>query len=164
MNKWFPDKLTCRASPEFHCAMTLAFLDQAVSGAQDQAAIEAQAEELLDRLVSGEDFAALAMEASQDGSASRGGDLGFFAREQMVERFSDAAFELQPGQISGLVRTRFGLHIIKVEDRRPAQTVPEEVAADYIRTHLSQVKSEQKMVETLASLRAAATIEIIADY
>ena len=72
---------------------------------------------LQERLQNGEDFAALAKEASQDASAQAGGDLGWFSREQVDVAFGEAAFSLRPGEISGPVRSRFGLHLIKVEAR-----------------------------------------------
>lgn len=68
---------------------------------------------ILERLNKGESFAKLAEEFSLDGSRKRGGDLGFFGRGVMVREFEDAAFKLDKGQISGLVKTQFGYHIIK---------------------------------------------------
>jgi len=76
------------------------------------------AEELRKRAVAGEDFATLAQQYSQDGSAKQGGDLSYFGRGQMMAPFEEAAFALQPGEISDVVETPVGLHIIKVEDRR----------------------------------------------
>lgn len=80
----------------------------------------AQAEAVLARLKAGEDFAALAAEFSIDKSnAGKGGDLGFFGRGRMVKEFEDAAFALkEPGELSDLVETRFGYHIIRLEARR----------------------------------------------
>jgi parvulin-like peptidyl-prolyl isomerase len=77
------------------------------------------AQQLRQRAATGADFAALAKQYSGDpGSAANGGDLGFFGRERMLKPFSDAAFALQPGQVSNVVETSFGLHIIKVEERK----------------------------------------------
>jgi parvulin-like peptidyl-prolyl isomerase len=74
---------------------------------------ELQAKEVLEKLGKGEKFANLAKQYSIDGSAKRGGDLGLFSRGQMVREFESAAFALQKGQVSGIVRTQFGYHVIK---------------------------------------------------
>ena len=91
----------------------------------DDAAVQARAQALLTQLRGGADFAALAREYSSDkGSASRGGELGWFARGRMVPAFEAAAFALQkPGELSAPVKTQYGWHIIELQDRRPAGTV-----------------------------------------
>lgn len=71
------------------------------------------AQEILERLKKGERFAVLAQQYSIDGSRRRGGDLGEFGRSMMVRPFEDAAFALKPGEISGIVKTQFGYHVIK---------------------------------------------------
>jgi parvulin-like peptidyl-prolyl isomerase len=71
------------------------------------------AQEVLDKINKGESFAKLAEEYSMDGTRKRGGDLGYFGRGVMVKEFEDAAFKLEKGQVSGLVKTQFGYHIIK---------------------------------------------------
>ncbi len=91
-----------------------------------------EGERVLAKLKDGKDFAELARKFSQDPTAAEnGGDLGFFTRGRMVPEFSDAAFSLKPGDISDLVGTPFGFHIIKVEEVRPAKTTPlEEVRGE----------------------------------
>lgn len=86
-----------------------------MSASDDDAEQQQLAQELKERVEAGEDFAALAREYSDDsGSAARGGDLGWFTRDRMVEPFANAAFNAQPGTIVGPVQTRFGYHVIEV--------------------------------------------------
>jgi peptidyl-prolyl cis-trans isomerase D len=90
--------------------------------------IQAQAEALLKQIKAGGDFAELAKKNSQDpGSAQKGGDLGWVSRGQMVKPFEDAAFALKPNEISNVITTEYGFHIIQVQERQPAhlQTLDE---------------------------------------
>ncbi len=84
----------------------------------DDAGAKAKAEDIVKQLRAGGDFAKLAAQYSADGSKDEGGDLGYFGRGRMVKEFEETAFNLQPGQVSEPVKTQFGYHIIKVEDRR----------------------------------------------
>jgi parvulin-like peptidyl-prolyl isomerase len=100
----------------------------------DAKASRAKAEDILRRVRAGEDFAALAGQFSEDpGSRTSGGDLGWFSRGMMVKPFEDATFALKPGEVSGIVESQFGYHIIKLEERRPTQGgAGEEVHARHI--------------------------------
>ncbi|MFQ5841435.1 MAG: SurA N-terminal domain-containing protein [Thermodesulfobacteriota bacterium] len=81
-----------------------------------------RAEEILARAKRGEDFASLAEKYSEGPTAKKGGDLGYFPRGRMVKGFEDAAFSLKPGELSSVVRTQFGFHIIKLEDMKQERT------------------------------------------
>ena len=85
---------------------------------KDDAEVKKQGEAVLARIQKGEDFAALAKEFGSDGTKEVGGDLGWFSRDAMVKEFADAAFALEKGQTSELVKSEFGYHIIQVEDKR----------------------------------------------
>lgn len=102
--------------------------------------IRADAQKILDEAKKGKNFAELAKKYSQDeASAKKGGELGFFSQKQMEQAFSDAAFALKPGDISDLVRTPYGFHIIKSEEISEARTAPlEEVKGDIERDIKSQ--------------------------
>lgn len=101
-------------------------------------------ENLLEQINDGADFAQLAEENSDCPSSSKGGDLGFQRRGAWVKPFSDAAFALQPGQTSGVVKTRFGYHIIKVTDRKDPSEIPfDNVKGNVIKT--LQVQKEKDL-------------------
>ena len=109
---------------------------------ESKAATRSTAQEILERARGGEDFAALAEEYSQDtGTASKGGDLGFFGRGRMVKPFEEAAFGMGVGQISDLVETTFGFHIIKVQAIQPERIQPLEEVADKVTEELLEQKS-----------------------
>ena len=105
--------------------------------------MKAKAEGILKEAKAGGDFAALAKKYSEDDSnAQQGGDLDYFTRGRMVPEFDTAAFALAPGEVSGLVKTQFGYHIIKVTDRKPAITRDLKDAALYKEIEL-QVQHDQ---------------------
>jgi peptidyl-prolyl cis-trans isomerase C len=118
-------------------------------------------EELIAKAKGGADFAELAKEHSQGPSAPRGGDLGAFPRGKMVPPFEEAAFALQPGEVSAPVLTRFGYHAIKVEERQAEKTVSQEEAAGQITSFLQEKKTAEATQELLKSLRAEAKIEMM---
>lgn len=122
---------------------------------------EETAKEILNKLNNGSDFAELAKEYSLDGSASRGGNLGFFPRGRMVKPFEEAAFALQVGEISEPVKTDFGYHIIKVTDRQEAKTLSLEESKEDIRSTLLYQKQMETLRTYLMELRENAEVEIL---
>lgn len=109
------------------------------------------------------DFADLARQYSEGPTGPRGGDLGYFTRGQMVAPFEAAAWALKSGGVSDLVETRFGFHIIKVEDHRPAQEAPLSEVKYQVREDLLQEKRRQRYDAFLGSLRQQATITLHLD-
>jgi peptidyl-prolyl cis-trans isomerase C len=103
----------------------------------------------------GADFAELAKKKSKDPGASDGGDLGFFTKEQMVPEFSAVAFTLEPGKISDPVKSQFGWHIIKVEEKRNRK--PPEF--DQVKAQIETYVTRKAQAEYVGKLREAAKIE-----
>ena len=114
-------------------------------------ATQGEAETVIKRLEKGEGFAALAGELSLGPSASRGGNLGYFLAEEMVQAFSDAAFALQPGELSAPVETEFGWHVIRLEDRRVLPPPSFEDLSEQIRVFLEQQERNLFFDELLTS-------------
>ena len=119
---------------------------------------EAEAKALKEKIDKGADFAQLAKENSKDpGSKDDGGNLGYFGHGQMVPQFEEVAFKLQKGQVSDPVKTQFGWHIIKLDDRRAKQPPAFDVVKDRIMQSLLLRKAQQ----TAVALRGKSKIEII---
>lgn len=124
----------------------------------DKAAKEAEdkVKAVIVRLKKGEDFAKVATEVTEDPSGkANGGDLGYFTKEQMVPEFSDAAFKLETGQISEPVKTQFGWHVIKVEDKRTKQAPKFED----VKAQIENFVVRKAQAELVTKLRADAKIE-----
>lgn len=120
----------------------------------------AKAKEAAAKAKKGGDFAALAKEMSEEpGASESGGDLGFFSKDRMVPEFSEAAFQLKTGDISEPVRTQFGWHVIKVEDKKEAGTSPLEEVKAQLSAYLKQDKQRKAVGDLIAKLRADAKIE-----
>jgi peptidyl-prolyl cis-trans isomerase C len=107
----------------------------------------------------GADFAELAKKHSEGPSNTRGGDLGFFGRGQMVKPFEDAAFALDAGKISDIVETRFGYHLIKVEEKKEERALSFDEVKDDLMKKLKRAKLEEQMTAYLTGLRKNAKIE-----
>ena len=116
-------------------------------------------EKIKAKIKKGEDFAALAKEHSECPSASRGGDLGFFGQGQMVKPFEKAAFALKKDEVSDIVETNFGYHIIKLTDKRPATEVSFKEVRQQIEQHLKQEKVNEAIGRYVAALKKEAKIE-----
>src|SRR6516165_9934383 len=116
---------------------------------------EDDAKAILEELKAGGDFAALAKEKSKDPGAADGGDLGYFTKDQMVPEFAEVAFKMYPGQLSNPVKTQFGWHIIKVEDKRTKQPPQFEAVKGQIEAFLTR----KAQTDFIAKLRQTAKIE-----
>ncbi len=120
-------------------------------------------EALLKRARAGEDFSKLAKEFSQDpGSKERGGEY-VFPRGQMATEFEAAAFGMRPGQISDVVTTKFGFHIIKVLERNPAKKVEFDKVKDRIRENLQQEEADKQLPAYLEKVKREAGVEVLAE-
>lgn len=102
-----------------------------------------RAKKVLDLARKGDNFAELARKYSDDSTASKGGDLGYFKSGDMVKPFADSAFSLKKGEISDLVRTRFGVHIIKVEDIKEESVKPLAAVKETVRQSLKEERSRE---------------------
>lgn len=116
---------------------------------------EDEAKAILEQLKGGADFAKLAKEKSKDPGAAEGGDLGYFTKDQMVPEFADVAFKMYPGQLSNPVKTQFGWHVIKVEDKRIKQPPEFEKVKDQIEAYLAR----KAQSDFIAKLRQSAKVE-----
>lgn len=117
-------------------------------------------EDVQKKLKEGGDFAELAKEYSEGPSGPKGGDLGLFGRGQMVKPFEDVAFAAKPGEVSDLVETRFGYHLIKVDEKKPESVVPYEEAKERIEQVLKRQKISEAVNEYIAKLKSEAKIEV----
>jgi peptidyl-prolyl cis-trans isomerase C len=133
-------------------------LFRVVNPADDAAskAAETKVKAVIERVKKGEDFNKLANELTEDPSGkANGGDLGYFTKEQMVPEFSEVAFKLDKGQVSAPVKTQFGWHVLKVEDKRQRQAP----AFDTVRDQVENFAVRKAQVDLVTKLRAEAKIE-----
>lgn len=152
--------------PEKVRARHILFAVPAGSDDAKVAAIQSEAEQALAKLKDGADFAALATERSDDpGSKASGGDLGLFGRGQMVPPFEEAAFALQePGALSGVVRTDYGFHILRLEERQAAVSrsydeVSGELARDLLTREAKKTRARKQADELVAAIESGKSLE-----
>jgi peptidyl-prolyl cis-trans isomerase SurA len=127
-------------------------------------ALEKKAQEALQKAKSGEKFDELAVKYSDGSTAKDGGDLGFFSRGKMVKEIEDAAFSLRRGQVSDIIRTKYGFVIIKVEEKHEAGIQKMEVVMNDIRDQIFATKAQPAVQEYLVKLRKQSFIEVKSGY
>lgn len=148
------------APEQAHARHILVDVDEKADEKSRQEA-KAKAEDLLSQIKGGASFEEIAKKSSDCPSAPQGGDLGFFGHGQMVPEFEQVAFALKPGEVSGVVSTKFGYHLIRLEDKKDAGLVPETEAAPRIREYLVSQKTEAAVEQRLKKLREKAKIELL---
>ena len=119
-----------------------------------------QAKKVLSEIRKGSEFSKLAIKYSEDVSASSGGDVGFVKRGKMVREFEEAVFSLKPGQISDIVETEYGYHIIKVDEVLPGKTLTLKDVKNRIHKILSMQKQKQVYDDWINELKKSAFIEV----
>lgn len=127
----------------------------------DRAALREQMGDILRQAREGSDFAALARTYSEDSTSADGGDVGFFGRGEMAAAFEEAAFALEVGEVSEIVETPFGVHILKSEERRKAELLPLDEIREDLRDFLRDERSDEAVRQETTGLRQAAAIEIL---
>ncbi len=159
--KYYDDNPDAFKKPErVKASHILIMVDPGASDA-DKAEARKKIEAVQADLKKGADFATLAKEKSQCPSSSKGGDLGYFSKGQMVGPFEDAAFAMEPGEVSDIVETRFGYHIIKVTDKEPGGTVPFDEVKDRIKEYLTREQVQQKVTKYVEKIKAKADVKIL---
>jgi len=124
------------------------------------ATVRAKAQAARQRALTGEeDFTVVARDLSEGPSAPSGGDLGWVTRGALVSPLSETVFSLQPGEISEVVQSRFGFHVLTISDRRPAETISLELAAPQIEDLLKTERATEQMGKLLETLVATAKVE-----
>ncbi|SNB44924.1 peptidylprolyl isomerase [Geobacter sp. DSM 9736] len=129
------------------------------ASAEDKKKAREKADGLLKKIKEGGDFAVLAKENSTCPSSAQGGDLGYFGKGQMVPPFEKAAFSLKPGEVSDVVETQFGYHIIKLTEKKEAETAKFSDEKDKIKEYLKNQKMQQAVAEYITELKGKAKVE-----
>lgn len=127
-------------------------------------ALEKKAQEVLQKAKSGEKFEELATKYSDGPTAKDGGDLGFFRRGKMIQEIDDVAFKLRRGQVSDIIKTKYGFVIIKVEEKHEAGIQKLEVVDNEIRERLFETKAQKATQEYMVKLRKQSFIEVKPGY
>ncbi|MCF7915641.1 MAG: peptidylprolyl isomerase [Spirochaetaceae bacterium] len=125
----------------------------------DKAAAKEKLQAAKERIENGEEFSAVAREVSEGPSSERGGDLNYFGRGQMVPEFEQVAFNMEVGEVSGIVETSFGFHLIKLTDYKESQKASFSEVEDNIKTHLERVKLQEAKKTFLDKEKQSANIE-----
>ncbi|MDH5179977.1 MAG: peptidylprolyl isomerase [Gammaproteobacteria bacterium] len=160
IDKFYNDNIEKFKAPEMVSARHILIGVKEGAADKEKKAARKKLQKIKQQIDKGADFAEMAKQHSTGPSAPHGGNLGLFPRGKMVKAFEDAAFKLKKGQVSKIVETKYGYHIIKVEDKQPARTVSKVELAERIHQHLLQLKSEEALQTAIDDLRKEARVEV----
>jgi len=159
MKTYYENNMGMYREPEKIRLRHIVIMFDPAKGEADKEKARVKAEELLKRVKSGEDFAALASEFSEDSYKARGGELGYLSRGMMEPEMEKAAFSLQVGEIMGPVETEYGFYIIKIEDKQPERQLAFDEVKERVKKEVERKKREERKAEWIDSLKAKAKIE-----
>ncbi len=158
---YYKDHSDAFKTPESIRARHILIKTESSASEEDKKKIKIKAEEVLQKLKKGEDFAKLAAEVSDDpGTKAKGGDLDFFPKGTMIPAFEEAAFALKPGEISALVQTEYGYHIIKLEEKKEAVLEPYEKIKEKVKDQALQEMRKAAATEFVEKALKNARVEI----
>jgi peptidyl-prolyl cis-trans isomerase C len=148
-------------SPEMARVKHILIKTESSASEKEKQTAKTKAEEALKKLKGGEDFAKLASEISDDpGTKDKGGELDFFPRGSMIPAFEEAAFALKPGEISGLVETEYGFHLIKMEEKKEALLEPYEKVQDKVKEQALEEMRKAAVSDFLEKAMKNANVEV----
>jgi len=155
----YNNNLNLFKQPEQVRAMHILVMVDPQATEEQKATARKKLKEVQQKLGKGEDFEALAKEYSEGPSGAKGGDLGYFRKGQMVPTFEEVAFALKSGEVSDIVETRFGYHLIKVVDKKPDSTMSYEEVKDKLKQYMKQQKIQEQVKSYLDKLQKKAEVE-----
>jgi len=160
LKKYYKNNTKEFATPAKVKARHILIKSQSDASESDQKEAKEKIEAAQKRLEDGEKFAKVAKDVSEGPSSKKGGDLGFFSKGRMVKGFEDAAFGLEPGEVSDVVKTRFGYHLIKVEDKKPASQKSFEEVKGNLKKKMKNERVKKEMDSYLKNLKKEADIKM----
>jgi peptidyl-prolyl cis-trans isomerase C len=164
INRYYEENKVKFEIPEKIKARHILIQVKKTAAEQEQKKAKAKLEKVLQRVRAGEDFAKLATEFSEDpGSKKQGGDLGFFTRGMMAPEFEKAAFSLKPGEVSDIVQTNFGFHIIRYEERKEPFVQPISAVREQLAQALLVEKKKKAVDEYVDKMSKGADVEFYLD-
>ena len=160
VRKNYQDRLARFTEPAEVKVQQIFFVIPQLATEEQVASIRKEALSILERARRGEDFAELAGKYSQAPEAREGGVLGFFKHKELRPELEEAAFKLQPGEVSGLIKSPEGLHILRVLERKGGEPKPFAEVQNQVQDEMMQAESEKQFQEWMKALKAKAYIEI----
>jgi len=158
---YYKDHIDAFKTPEMIRARHILIKTETSATDEEKKKAKAKAEEVLAKIKKGEDFSKLASEVSNDpGTKDKGGDLDFFPKGTMVPAFEEVAFSLKPGEVSGIVESEYGYHLIKMEEKKDAHLEPYENIKDKVKDQALQEMRKAAVTEFVDKAMKSARVEV----